>query len=213
MYCPACGALNEETATFCGSCGTTLGGEPRLPESGVEAAQETLAEVSAGLEQGREAAAQAVAGVDAAQEGLHQPLPEESGMAAPPAEVVPRVPSPAVAPRPPAPPAPPRGHASVYTAPASSAPTSGLAIASLILSIGGLSFLPFLGSIVGVILGYMARSDIRRRPEQVSGDGMALVGLILGWLGIGLTVLAGLFFGAIALCSLVGVFGSFWQMQ
>jgi uncharacterized membrane protein len=85
-----------------------------------------------------------------------------------------------------------------------------LAIASLILSIGGLTFLPILGSIVGVILGYMARSEIRRRPDEVGGDGMALVGLILGWIGIGLMVLAGLFFGAITVCSVCGALGAFW---
>lgn len=87
-------------------------------------------------------------------------------------------------------------------------PTSGTAISALIFGIGGLTFLPFLGSIVAVILGPMARSDIRRRPDEVTGDGIALVGLVLGWIGIGLTVLGLLFFGAIALCALVGAFGA-----
>jgi hypothetical protein len=89
-------------------------------------------------------------------------------------------------------------------------PTSGQAIASLVLGIGGLTFLPLVGSIIAVILGPMARSEIRRRPDQVSGDGVALVGMILGWIGIGLTVLGLLLFGAITVCALVGAFGAAW---
>jgi hypothetical protein len=199
MYCPACGALNEETATFCGSCGTSLEGGSQLTKPGTEVPE-------GALEEGREAAT----GVDAAQEGLRRPTHEESGTVVPPAEEVPAVTRPAMAPLAPVPPAQPRGGTPVYATPSFSAPTSGLAIAALIFSIGGLTFLPLLGSIVGVILGYMARSDIRRRPEQVSGDGMALVSLILGWIGIGLAVLGGLLFGTIAVCGLCGALGAAW---
>ena len=83
-------------------------------------------------------------------------------------------------------------------------PTSGMAIASMVLGIGGLTFLPLLGSIVAVILGSMARGDIRRRPDEVSGDGVALVGVVLGWIGIGLSVLGLLLFGAITVCAIAG---------
>jgi len=98
--------------------------------------------------------------------------------------------------------------ASLYTAAAKTVPTSGLAIASLVLGIGGLTFLPFLGSIIAVILGPMARNDIRRRPDELTGDGVALVGMVLGWIGIGLTVLGLLLFGVIAVCAFAGAFGS-----
>ncbi|RKE19573.1 DUF1707 and DUF4190 domain-containing protein [Streptomyces sp. TLI_171] len=60
-------------------------------------------------------------------------------------------------------------------------PRNGLAVASLVL--GGLVF--FTGGLSGVpavITGHMARSQIRRTGEQ--GDGMALTGLILGWVTI-----------------------------
>jgi peptidyl-prolyl cis-trans isomerase B (cyclophilin B) len=54
-------------------------------------------------------------------------------------------------------------------------PTSGLAIASLVCAILSLS-------IPAVICGHMARTRIRETGE--SGDGMAIAGLVLGYLGI-----------------------------
>jgi Domain of unknown function (DUF4190)/Domain of unknown function (DUF1707) len=64
--------------------------------------------------------------------------------------------------------------------------TNGMAIASLVCGIGQLFFfLP--AGIAAVILGHMARSRIRRTGEQ--GDGMAVAGLILGYIGIALSVL------------------------
>ena len=44
-----------------------------------------------------------------------------------------------------------------------------------------------LATIPAVVLGHMARGQIRRTGEQ--GAGMALAGLILGWIGVGFTVL------------------------
>ena len=55
-------------------------------------------------------------------------------------------------------------------------PTNGLAIASLVLA-----FIPAM-SIPAVICGHMARSRIRQTGE--GGDGLAIAGLILGYLGI-----------------------------
>ena len=100
--------------------------------------------------------------------------------------------------------------APMYAAAAKILPTSGMAISALIFGISGLTFLPLLGSIIAVILGPMARSDIRRRPDEVTGDGIALIGLVLGWIGIGLTILGALIFGAITVCALVGAFGASW---
>ena len=60
--------------------------------------------------------------------------------------------------------------------------TNGLAIASLILSISSFIVLPVIGSIAGVICGHIARSQLRQRPGE--GDGLALAGLIVGWIGI-----------------------------
>jgi len=87
-------------------------------------------------------------------------------------------------------------------------PISGLAIASLILGIGGLTVLPLLGSVVAIILGIMARNDIRQRPHEVSGDGIALAGIVLGWIAVGLAVLSVVVFGALGACGLCGAFSS-----
>lgn len=80
--------------------------------------------------------------------------------------------------------------------------TNSLAVVSLVSGILGWTFLPFLGSVVAIICGHMARSEIRRNPQTQEGDGMAVAGLVLGYLVIGLSVLAILvvilFFGGLA---------------
>jgi len=54
-------------------------------------------------------------------------------------------------------------------------PTSGLAVASLVCAVLGMS-------IPAVICGHLARTHIRETGE--SGDGLAIAGLVLGYLGI-----------------------------
>jgi len=77
-----------------------------------------------------------------------------------------------------------------------------MAIASLVMGIAGWTLFPFLGSILALVFGYAARREIRRRPEQLTGDGLAVAGLVLGWLMIGLSVV-GLILGGIGLCFFV----------
>jgi hypothetical protein len=89
-------------------------------------------------------------------------------------------------------------------APLASPPTSNLAVASLVAGVAGLVLLPVVGGILAIILGYMARKEIRERPDQLSGDGLALVGIVLGWISVGLVVLGCLFFGAFAACGMFG---------
>ncbi|HXE67463.1 MAG TPA: DUF4190 domain-containing protein [Rhodanobacteraceae bacterium] len=82
--------------------------------------------------------------------------------------------------------------------------TSSLAIVSLIFGILAYVFLPFLGALIAVICGHSARSEIRRAPPgTIEGDGLALAGLILGWIQLAFTAIAIVFailvlFGAIA---------------
>jgi hypothetical protein len=65
-----------------------------------------------------------------------------------------------------------------------SPPTNGLAIASLVLAISAFVALPLIGSVGGVICGHMARSQLRRSGYADRGDGLALAGLIIGWVGV-----------------------------
>ena len=81
---------------------------------------------------------------------------------------------------------------------AASLPTSTLAIISLVAGILGLSGLLGIGSIIALITGMMARNETRGNPPTHSGDGMATAGIVMGWIGIGLSicglcVFAGLF--------------------
>jgi hypothetical protein len=73
-----------------------------------------------------------------------------------------------------------------------------MAIVSLISGILGLTLIPFLGSIVAIITGYMARNEIRASGRMVGGEGLATAGLILGWIGVALGVI-GLCIGGAAL--------------
>ena len=63
--------------------------------------------------------------------------------------------------------------------PAVSPETSGKAIGSLISGIFGLLFFPI--ALAAIILGHMSRSEIRKSNGRVTGDGMALAGLIMGY--------------------------------
>jgi hypothetical protein len=56
--------------------------------------------------------------------------------------------------------------------------TNGLAIASLICSCAGLFFLP---AIPGIVLGFVARAQIRRSNGAQRGDGLAIAGIIVGF--------------------------------
>lgn len=62
--------------------------------------------------------------------------------------------------------------------------TNPLAIASLILSAGGFSFLPLIGSIAGIVTGRIALREIREKPDTYDGESLAKAGVILGWLGV-----------------------------
>lgn len=73
--------------------------------------------------------------------------------------------------------------------PATQRTTNTLAVLSLAFGIGAWLLLPVIGAIVAIVCGHMARSEIRRAPVgSVEGDGMAVVGLVLGYVQIAFTV-------------------------
>jgi Domain of unknown function (DUF4190)/Domain of unknown function (DUF1707) len=72
--------------------------------------------------------------------------------------------------------------------------TDGMAIAALLCGIGQFVFFP--AGIAAIILGHKARRRIRMTGE--GGDGLAQTGLILGYVGIGLLLVAVLLFALVA---------------
>lgn len=85
-----------------------------------------------------------------------------------------------------------------YGPPMVAARTNGKAIAALVCGIGG--FFVFPASIAAVVLGHVARREIRQTGE--AGRGMATAGLILGYIGAVLGIL--LILGFIAAVMLFG---------
>ena len=60
--------------------------------------------------------------------------------------------------------------------------TSPTAIISLVFGVICWVAIPFIGAIVAVICGHVARGEIRRAPPgSIDGDGMAIAGLVLGY--------------------------------
>ena len=93
--------------------------------------------------------------------------------------------------------------------------TSNLAIISLVSGILGWTFVPWIGSIVAIITGHMARAEIRRNAETMEGDGLAIGGLVLGWSMVALSIIGlimvVLFFGGLAV--LLGWLGATGQLN
>src|SRR5256885_16926191 len=65
--------------------------------------------------------------------------------------------------------------------PEAPAETSGKAIASLVC---GLFLFAFPLSILAIILGHLSLSEIRKSAGRLQGHGLAMAGLVLGYLGI-----------------------------
>jgi uncharacterized membrane protein len=63
--------------------------------------------------------------------------------------------------------------------------TNGMAIASMVL---GILWLYWIGSILAIIFAFVALNQIKLRNQQ--GRGMAIAGLILGFIGVGILIIA-----------------------
>jgi hypothetical protein len=64
--------------------------------------------------------------------------------------------------------------------------TNGKAIAALVL---GITWICGIGSILALVFGTMARNEIDASGGLEQGRGMAIAGIVLGWVGIGITLL------------------------
>jgi len=125
-------------------------------------------------------------------------LPEQPGGSVPPP------PPPAYGAPQAAPGAPQAAPAYGQAAPAYGQPTGAktnvLAIVSLIASIAGIVIAWGIGSIVGIICGHISLSQIKKTGEE--GRGLAVAGLIVGYIGLALAILSviiiAIVFGTIA---------------
>lgn len=60
--------------------------------------------------------------------------------------------------------------------------TNSMALTSLIAGIIGWTAAPFLGSVVAIVTGHIAKKEIKERMGREGGDGMATAGLVMGYL-------------------------------
>ena len=112
---------------------------------------------------------------------------ERSEVTPPEPPTVPIPPGPGPAPPPagtPPPPHPPTGY--VVYGPPQPTSTNGMAIASMVL---GILWLYWIGSILALIFGYIAKRQIDESAGTQTGRGMAVAGIVLGWIGVGVGVL------------------------
>ncbi len=87
------------------------------------------------------------------------------------------------------PPAAPAYPANVYGQPSYGQPlagaqTDGKATTSLVLGILSVTCLGILAGIPAIILGHISRSNIRDSRGQLKGDGLALAGLVMGYISV-----------------------------
>ena len=93
-------------------------------------------------------------------------------------------------PPPPSPPPAPVGQPPPSAYPQSTS-TNGFAVASLVLGIAQI-FLCFIATILALTFGYIAKNQIDRSGGAQGGRGMAIAGIVLGYIGIGLAAAYGI---------------------
>lgn len=67
--------------------------------------------------------------------------------------------------------------------------TNGMAIASLIAGILGLTLCTGLASPLALIFGYIGKNQIDESGGSQEGRGLAVAGIITGWIGVALVIL------------------------
>lgn len=77
-------------------------------------------------------------------------------------------------------------------APQPNSGANGMAIASMVL---GIIWIYWIGSILALVFGYIAKKQLAEPGNTQTGEGMATAGIVLGYIGVGiltLVILAGL---------------------
>ncbi|HVL97911.1 MAG TPA: DUF4190 domain-containing protein [Egibacteraceae bacterium] len=91
-------------------------------------------------------------------------------------------------------------------------PTNGMAVAALVASILGLLTLwmcgiGVVGVVVGLVLGYLSRGQIRSSGGTQGGDGIATAAIVVGWIGAAFVVLG------VVLFFVFGLLGAFLPLM
>ncbi len=73
--------------------------------------------------------------------------------------------------------------------------TNGYAIASLVL---GIVWLWWLGSVLALVFGHTARNQIIASGGRQTGEGLAIAGIVLGWIGVATFVWFALILGSLS---------------
>lgn len=201
IFCKNCGQGNPDDAAFCAQCGLSL--EPSAQDTAPVNTGES--EVTPGGPPSPPPTSPEEVKADPVQ-------PPSPGFPGGPPSPPPGVPSAPVAGPPPVgppgfPPPPGSGLGAPplpqYVAPRPRNETEPMAIASLALAVAGWFFCPFL-SILSLVFGYMARNKIQESGGRLQGDGLALAGIIVSWVLVGLTMLG-------IIIVIIGIAVGWWQ--
>ena len=197
MICPVCGADNETGAAFCYRCGSSLKGTPGATGATVNLGRASAAPDAETGARVYDAPPQPAPVRDFASRGADVPPGMSETELTGPGYTVPAQPM------------------AAYTVPAGVGTIpeqSNSALISMILGITSLVlfmlllcvfFLSPLSAVAGipaVILGRNARREIRASGGRLTGENMAVAGIIMGWINIGLSVLM--------LCAIIAFFGA-----
>lgn len=198
MSCPVCGAQNEAGAAFCYRCGSALKPAASVTGPTVNLGRADTPTFGTPVAQPHDDTGARVYDVPTTASVNPTFSPAGSEMSLPPSPVsgtpqytVPQAPGYAVS---------------------GQAPNSNSALISMILGIVSLGMfalllctfvlmpLSALAGIPAVIVGRNARKEIRASGGQIAGDGMAVAGMVMGWISIALSVIA-----AIGLCAFFAI--------
>jgi hypothetical protein len=53
----------------------------------------------------------------------------------------------------------------------------------------GILWIYWIGSVLALVFGYVAKGQIQRSAGRQTGRGMAIAGIVLGWIGVGFLAL------------------------
>jgi hypothetical protein len=81
--------------------------------------------------------------------------------------------------------------------------TEPFAVASVVLSAASFLVCPFVAAIVGIIFGYLGLSRIDESRGTLGGRDLARIGIILGWVHVGLALLAAIVILALVISGVI----------